>query len=156
MYTFKECAFMKSSRLKLWNLILDPQSPKLETQSSKVLRIKSRDASDCQLTFDRYCKLIYLLIYISVQCKFILLQEPQTPLRLVCYFFCSYHTSTSLHLWSISKQMHSRMEPICLLNWGWLRRPIRVQNSRKWVIFDGFHSDHAEYTLVFHWNNVSA
>ena len=47
MYTFKECAITTSSQLKIWNLILNPQSSRLktrsmrlETQSWKVSRIE--------------------------------------------------------------------------------------------------------------------
>ena len=60
------------SRLKISNLILDPQSSKLETRSSRhktrsskvsrienrVLRLEEQDASDCQLTFERYCRVL--------------------------------------------------------------------------------------------------
>ena len=64
MFTFSESAF--SNR----NLKLDPRSSKLETRSSRretgsskvsrienrVSRLEDRDASDCQLTFERYCR----------------------------------------------------------------------------------------------------
>ena len=57
------------SRLEIENSILDPRSLKLKTGSSRcetqslkvsrienrVLHLKNRDASDCQLTFERYC-----------------------------------------------------------------------------------------------------
>ena len=65
-----KCTLLETalSGLEIKNLILDPlsskletRSPRRETQSLKVLRIKNqvscledRDAIDCQLTFERY------------------------------------------------------------------------------------------------------
>ena len=64
-----KCTLLRESVFSTRNLKLDPRSLKLktrssrrETRSSKVSKIenrvsclKNRDASDCQLTFERYC-----------------------------------------------------------------------------------------------------